>query len=86
MRWPVVRKSTRPCVHKCCVESVGLATFPDGSVICGPLVQHPHSPQSTALNPLVLIEVTSDSSEDYDTVSLATVLGVDEVYRASAIR
>jgi Uma2 family endonuclease len=49
------------------VESVGLATFPDGSVICGALVQHPPSPQSTALNPLVLVEVTSDSSEDYDT-------------------
>jgi Uma2 family endonuclease len=62
----------RPCrVHtsdlRVFVESVGLATFPDGSVICGPLVQHPPSPQSTALNPLVLIEVTSDSSEDYDT-------------------
>jgi Uma2 family endonuclease len=49
------------------VESVGLATFPDGSVICGPFVQHPPSPQSTALNPLVIVEVTSDSSEDYDT-------------------
>ena len=49
------------------VESVGLATFPDGSVICGPLLQHPPSPVSTALNPMLLLEVTSDSSEDYDT-------------------
>ena len=49
------------------VESVGLATFPDASVICGALVQHPPSPTSTALNPLVLVEVTSDSSVDYDT-------------------
>lgn len=49
------------------VESVGLATFPDGSVICGPLVQHPPSPAATALNPMLLLEVTSDSSEDYDT-------------------
>jgi Uma2 family endonuclease len=49
------------------VEAVGLATFPDGSVICGPLQQHPPSPRATALNPMVLIEVTSDSSEDYDT-------------------
>jgi Uma2 family endonuclease len=49
------------------VESVGLATFPDGSVICGPLEQHEPSPISTALNPLVLVEVTSDSSEAYDT-------------------
>lgn len=62
----------RPCrVHtsdlRVYVESVGLATFPDGSVICGPLAQHEPSPLSTALNPIVLVEVTSDSSEDYDT-------------------
>jgi len=62
----------RPCrVHtsdlRIYVESVGLATFPDGSVICGPLVQHPPSPESTALNPTALVEVTSDSSEEYDT-------------------
>jgi hypothetical protein len=49
------------------VEAVGLATFPDGSVICGPLVQHPPSPNATALNPTVLLEVTRDSSEEYDT-------------------
>ena len=48
------------------VEAVGLATFPDGSVICGPLEQHRQSPESTALNPTVLLEVTSDSSEEYD--------------------
>lgn len=48
------------------VESVGLATFPDGTVICGPLQQHPPSPNATALNPRVLVEVTSDSSEEYD--------------------
>lgn len=49
------------------VEAVGLATFPDGMVFCGPLQQHAASPTSTALNPTVLLEVTSDSSEDYDT-------------------
>lgn len=49
------------------VESVGLATFPDGSVVCGPLEQHGPSPKATALNPTVLLEVTSDSSEEYDT-------------------
>jgi len=49
------------------VEAVGLATFPDGSVIDGPLQQHPPSPDATALNPLILLEVTSDSSEEYDT-------------------
>lgn len=49
------------------VEAVGLSTFPDGSVICGPLAQHAPSPDATALNPTVLLEVTSDSSEAYDT-------------------
>src|SRR5437660_11701719 len=48
------------------VEAVGLATFPDCSVICGPLQQHEPSPTATALNPTILVEVTSDSSEDYD--------------------
>jgi Uma2 family endonuclease len=48
------------------VEAVGLATFADGTVICGPLEQHGPSPKSTALNPSVLLEVTSDSSEEYD--------------------
>jgi Uma2 family endonuclease len=61
----------RPCrVHtpdlRIYVEAAGLATFPDGSVVCGPLEQHPPSPRSTALNPVVLVEVTSDSSEEYD--------------------
>lgn len=64
----------RPCrVHtsdlRIYVEAVGLATFPDGAVICGPLEQHAPSPKATALNPMVLLEVTSDSSEEYDTVA-----------------
>jgi Uma2 family endonuclease len=62
----------RPCrVHtsdlRVYVEAVGLATFPDGTVICGPIEQHAPSPNATALNPAILIEVTSDSSEDFDT-------------------
>jgi len=62
----------RPCrVHtsdlRLYVEAAGLATFPDASVICGPLQQHEPSPTATALNPTILVEVTSDSSEDYDT-------------------
>ena len=62
----------RPCrIHtsdlRVYVEAVGLATFPDGTVICGALQQHGPSPDATALNPIVLLEVTSDSSEDYDT-------------------
>lgn len=64
--------ASRPCrVHtsdlRIYVESVGLATFPDGAVICGPLAQHGPSPRATATNPVVLLEVTSDSSEEYDT-------------------
>lgn len=63
----------RPCrVHtsdlRLYVEAPGLATFPDGAVICGALEQHPPSPAATALNPTLLLEVTSDSSEEYDTV------------------
>ena len=62
---------SRPCrVHtsdlRIYVEGVGLATFPDASVICGPLQQHSPSPEATAVNPMILVEVTSDSSEDYD--------------------
>lgn len=62
----------RPCrVHtsdlRIYVEAAGLATFPDGAVICGELQQHTPSPAATALNPTVLVEVTSDSSEHYDT-------------------
>jgi Uma2 family endonuclease len=61
----------RPCrVHtsdlRVYVESAGLATFPDASVICGSLEQHAPSPVATALNPAILVEVTSDSSEEYD--------------------
>lgn len=48
------------------VETMGFATFPDASVICGPPILHPPGPESTVLNPLVLVEVTSNSSEDYD--------------------
>ena len=49
------------------VEAIGLATYPDVSMICGPLQQHEESPNATALNPALLVEVTSDSSEEYDT-------------------
>src|SRR5438132_7924358 len=56
----------RPCrVHtsdlRIYVEAAGLATFADGAVICGALEQHEPSPKATALNPTVLLEVTSDS-------------------------
>ena len=64
----------RPCrVHtsdlRISVEATGMATVPDGAVICGKLEQHPPSPRATALNPTFLVEVTSDSSEEYDTTT-----------------
>lgn len=49
------------------VEAVTLATFPDATVICGPLERYAPGPETTALNPMILVEVTSDSSEEYDT-------------------
>jgi Uma2 family endonuclease len=48
------------------VEEARFAAFPDVSVICGPLQQHVPSPETTALNPIVVVEVTSPSSEAYD--------------------
>lgn len=48
------------------IEAAELATFPDAAVICGALQQHAPSPNATALNPMILLEVTSDSSEQYD--------------------
>src|SRR5919205_1014002 len=47
----------------------GLATCPDVSGVCGPLEQHEPSLDATALNPTVLVEVTSKSSEGYDTIT-----------------
>jgi Uma2 family endonuclease len=43
----------------------GLATYPDGSVVCGPLERDP-ADRNTVTNPLLVVEVTSPSSEDYD--------------------
>jgi Uma2 family endonuclease len=51
------------------VEATGMATFPDGSVVGGKLEQHAPSPRATAVNPTVLFEVTSDSSEELDTTT-----------------
>lgn len=60
----------RPCrvfgpnlrVH---VPGAGLTTYPDVSVVCGHLETHPDDPNAVT-NPLVLVEVLSDSSEAYD--------------------
>ncbi|WP_437972569.1 Uma2 family endonuclease [Sorangium sp. So ce260] len=47
------------------VLATGLATYPDVSVVCGQLARDPED-KDAVVNPLVLIEVLSDSSEAYD--------------------
>lgn len=47
------------------VKATGLATYPDVSVICGPLERDTDG-RNTATNPKLLIEVLSDSTEAYD--------------------
>jgi len=47
------------------VTATGLATYPDVTVVCGPL--QPHSEDHDAVtNPRLIIEVLSPSTEDYD--------------------
>ncbi len=49
------------------VQATGLGTYPDVTVICGHLELDPEDPKKhTALNPRVLVEVLSPSTEDYD--------------------
>ncbi len=60
----------RPCVAynsdlRIKVEATGLNTYPDLSIICGPL-QFSEGTNDTAVNPSVLVEVLSDSTEAYD--------------------
>lgn len=47
------------------VQATGLGTYPDVSVVCGELERDPED-ASTVLNPSVIIEVLSDSTEAYD--------------------
>lgn len=47
------------------VEATGLCTYPDLSVICGP-PQFAEGTDDTGVNPTVLVEVLSDSTEAYD--------------------
>jgi Uma2 family endonuclease len=47
------------------VEPTGLCTYPDLSVICGPL-EFAEGTDDTVVNPTVLVEVLSDSTEAYD--------------------
>ena len=47
------------------VLATGLATYPDVTVVCGDLEHDPDS-RTTVVNPAVVVEVTSESSEEYD--------------------
>ncbi|WP_438011453.1 Uma2 family endonuclease [Sorangium sp. So ce321] len=47
------------------VQATGLSTYPDVSVVCGKL-ERDLEDKDAALNPSVLVEVLSDSSEAYD--------------------
>ena len=47
------------------VEATGLDTYPDVSVVCGPL-QFAAGTEDTVVNPTLLVEVLSDSTEAYD--------------------
>lgn len=50
---------------KVLIETADLATFPDASMVCGPLASAPKD--SNALtNPMLVVEVTSPSTENYD--------------------
>ena len=53
--------------------------------IGGKLEQHPPNPGATALNPTLLLGVTSDSSEEYDTTTKLESYQTIPSLRGSAI-
>ncbi|MSU62981.1 MAG: Uma2 family endonuclease [Pedosphaera sp.] len=60
----------RPCIPynadlRVKIEATGLFTYPDLSVVCGPLEFAPGT-DDTIINPTLIIEVLSDSTEAYD--------------------
>jgi Uma2 family endonuclease len=59
---PRVVLSSDQRVH---VPATGLFAYPDLTVVCGPLELHPED-DHTLLNPKVIVEVLSDSTEAYD--------------------
>ncbi len=49
------------------VRETGLGTYPDASVICDEVELDPEDPKGhTAVNPILLVEVLSPSTQDYD--------------------
>jgi len=47
------------------VKATGLASYPDTTVVCGPLERDPDG-RNTVLNPSVIVEVLSPSTAEYD--------------------
>lgn len=47
------------------IAATELATYPDLTIVCGPLARAAHDPNAVT-NPSVIVEVTSRSTEDYD--------------------
>ncbi len=67
MRQQLKKKPCRvyPSDLKLRVQATGLYTYPDLSVVCGdPQLESDHG--DVLLNPVVLVEVLSDSTEAYD--------------------
>ena len=62
-------RGKRCAVHspdmKVCVLASGLTTYPDVSVVCGHAELHPDS-DHVITNPVVIVEVLSPSTEDWD--------------------
>jgi Uma2 family endonuclease len=49
------------------VSATGLGTYPDASVVCGKLEVDPEDPKGhTITNPVLVVEVLSPSTEEYD--------------------
>ena len=64
------RLRSRPCDVlstdlRVCVSATGLYTYPDVFIICGPPEFHSTAPD-TVMNPVVICEVLSPSTEAYD--------------------
>ncbi len=47
------------------IEATNFSTFPDAVVVCGPVTTSPIDAHAV-VNPTVVVEVTSPSTEDYD--------------------
>lgn len=47
------------------ILATGLATYPDGAVVCGPLERDKEDPNAV-VNPVLVVEVLSQNTEAYD--------------------